>query len=213
MLKKVSCRNDGFWQMFDNEYALHQAVWDLFADRPDRERDFIYRMDATGKLPVIYAVSRRRPVNAGGSWDVEIKEYDPQITADMRLGFSVRVNPTVKRDGKRHDVVMDAKHKIRSGAVSDENKKALAEIVTKACVDWLKERSAKNGFDVLAARADGYRQSRFGKKKGGVPIRYSTVDLTGVLQVRDGQSFKNMLFEGFGPEKGFGCGLMLVRKI
>lgn len=212
VLSQDSPRKNKFWQMFDNEYALHQSVWDLFGDRPDRERDFLYRMETIGKWPVAYAVSERRPVDSHELWDIETKDYDPKVKADTRLGFTLRINPTRKRDGKRHDVVMDAKHKTRLDGAMKDNKKPLAEIVTETCVDWLKERGEKNGFDILSARADGYRQSRFVKRKGGLPIRYSTVDFTGVLQVRDERIFKDVLFEGLGPEKGFGCGLMLVRR-
>jgi CRISPR system Cascade subunit CasE len=213
MLSKDSSRKSKFWQIFDNEYALHQSVWDLFGDNPDRERDFLYRMETIGKWPVVYAISNRRPLDFRELWDMEIKDYDPKIKADMRLGFTVRVNPTRKRDGKRHDVVMDAKYRGRSGESGKEDKKPLAQIVTETCVEWLKDRGEKNGFDILSARADGYRQSQFVKRKEGLRIRYSTVDFTGVLRVRDEKIFKSVLLEGLGPEKGFGCGLMLVRKI
>ena len=213
MLKKDSHRNNKFWQMVNDEYTLHQAVWDLFGDNPDRKRDFIYRLETIGKLSIVYAVSQRRPVDSNGIWDVEVKDYDPKIKSGMRLGFTVRVNPTRKREGKRHDVVMDLKYKNRLEDSEERKKASLAELVTETCVDWLKERSKKSGFDILSVRVDGYRQSRFFKKKDGSSIHYSTVDFTGALQVKDEQPFKNTLFDGLGPEKGFGCGLMLVRKI
>ncbi|MBI3617669.1 MAG: type I-E CRISPR-associated protein Cas6/Cse3/CasE [Candidatus Omnitrophica bacterium] len=213
ILSGGSRRKDKFWQIFDNEYALHQAVWDLFGDRPDRERDFLYRLETIGKWPVVYAVSERRPADSSELWDMETKEYDPKVKADVRLGFTVRVNPTRKRDGKRHDVVMDWKYKSRSGDAGEEKKRLLAELVAETCTNWLKERGENNGFETLSLRADGYRQNRFIKKKSGLPVRYSTVDFTGTLKVRDEQRFKKMLFEGLGPEKGFGCGLMLVRRI
>ena len=123
ILSRDSRRKDKFWQIFDNEYALHQAVWDLFGDRPDRERDFLYRLETIGKWPVVYAVSERRPADSSELWDIETKEYSPKVKADMRLGFTVRVNPTRKRDGKRHDVVMDWKYKIRSGDAGEEKKR------------------------------------------------------------------------------------------
>lgn len=204
--------DDMFWKVFGSEYSLHQAVWNLFADNPDRRRDFLYRLDTVGKQPVIYAISERKPEPIGKLWNIETKQYKPQVLKNMRLGFTVRVNPTCKLDGKRHDVVMNLKHKMRLDSGEHENK-ALPEIVTAACEQWFNERSAKNGFKILSMRADGYRQMRFNKSKGGVPVRYSTVDLTGAIEVIDEQLFKPILLDGIGPEKGFGCGLMLVRKI
>lgn len=82
-----------------------------------------------------------------------------------------------------------------------------------SCVKWVQERSLKNGFTIHQVRADGYRQVRFKKVKGGSLVQYSTVDFTGLLEIVDDNLFKTMLFRGVGPEKGFGCGLMLVRKV
>ena len=197
-----------FKEIFAGGYALHQAVWDVFADSPDR--DFLYRLDAVGRVPLVHAVSARKPQDRKGIWRIESKEYAPQIKRGMRLGFTVRVNPTVKRDGKRHDVVMNEKHKLR--AEGQVNESPAQEIVSAACDKWIGTRSEKNGFKVLQFRADGYRQVDF-QKKDGVPVRYSVVDITGVLEVADEKAFIKMLFEGLGPGKAFGCGLMLVRRI
>ncbi len=203
--------DDMFWNVFNSEYSLHQAIWNLFADNPDRRRDFLYRLDTVGKWPVVYTISERKPERTGTLWRIETKQYDPQILNNMRLGFTVKVNPTCKRDGKRHDVVMNLKHKMRvHGGHGD---KKLSEIVAESCEHWINERSVKNGFKVLHVRADGYQQKQFNKSTGKVPVRYSTVDFTGVLEVIDERLFKLILLEGIGPEKGYGCGLMLVRRV
>lgn len=212
MLSDHVSADDIFWKVFGSEYSLHQAVWNLFADNPDRRRDFLYRLDTVGKQPVIYAISERKPEHIGKLWNIETKQYDPQVSKNMRLGFTVRVNPTCKRDGKRHDVVMNLKHKMRLDSGEYEDKK-LSEIVTASCEQWFNERSAKNGFKILHMRADGYRQMQFNKSQGGVPVRYSTVDITGALEVIDEQLFRPILWDGIGPEKSFGCGLMLVRRV
>jgi CRISPR system Cascade subunit CasE len=39
---------------------------------------------------------------------VESKVYDPQLTVGQCLSFDCRVNPVITRQGKKHDVVMDA---------------------------------------------------------------------------------------------------------
>jgi CRISPR system Cascade subunit CasE len=131
----------------------------------------------------------------------------------MRLGFTVRVNPVCKKEGKRHDVVMDAKYKMRAVAPVQVKRKSAQDIITEACKKWVEERAEGKGFKLVHFRADGYQQVQSYKKKGGEPIRYSTVDITGTLEVTHEQPFIDMLLGGFGPAKGFGCGLMLVRKI
>lgn len=210
-LNESFLKRQAFTNIFGGGYALHQAVWDLFADASDRCRDFLYRLDTIGKMPIIYTVSTRKPEDTQGLWQIENKPYDPLINNGMRLGFTVRVNPTCKRDGKRHDVVMDAKYKMRSQKQAQE--KMTPEIIAETIGKWFEARSEKNGFKVLQCRADGYRQEKVYKIKSSVEIQYRTADITGVLEIMEEKIFKIMLFSGFGPEKGFGCGLMLVRKI
>ncbi|MFH1767683.1 MAG: type I-E CRISPR-associated protein Cas6/Cse3/CasE, partial [Candidatus Omnitrophota bacterium] len=111
--KMVFNKSSAFKEIFAGWYALHRAVWDLFGDNPDRRRDFLYRLECLGRMPLVYTISSRAPNDAKGLWCIENKEYAPKVEKGMNLGFSVRVSPAVKRDGKRHDVVMDAKYKTR----------------------------------------------------------------------------------------------------
>lgn len=209
--KIVFNKSAAFKEVFAGGYALHQAVWDLFADGPDRRRDFLYRLDFVGRMPLVHTVSCRTPNDAKGLWHIESKEYLPKVEKGMNLGFSVRVSPTVKRDGKRHDVVMDAKCK---GRMSDNNGEvSMQELIADSCGKWLEKRVQENGFKTLQFRADGYQQISFNKAKGSKPVKYSIVDITGMLEVVEQKPFVDILFDGLGPEKGFGCGLMLVRKI
>jgi len=60
---------------------------------------------------------------------------------------------------------------------------------------------------------DGYQQHRFFKGKGGRQVSLSMVEFNGVLTVTDPQLFLEALHRGVSPANGFGCGLMLVRRI
>ena len=42
---------------------------------------------------------------------------------------------------------------------------------------------------------------------------FSSVDFIGELEITDVEKFKNALFEGIGRAKGYGCGLLLIRRI
>ena len=48
--------------------------------------------------------------------------------------------------------------------------------------------------------------------QGLAPIRFSVLDFTGVLEVRDPAAFLAAIARGFGRAKAFGCGLMLIRR-
>ncbi|MBE0437199.1 MAG: type I-E CRISPR-associated protein Cas6/Cse3/CasE, partial [Methylomicrobium sp.] len=61
-------------------------------------------------------------------------------------------------------------------------------------------------------RVDGYRQHRFLKRKGNKQVSLSTLEFNGLLTVTDPNLFIKTLYTGIGPAKGFGCGLMLVRR-
>ncbi|MCK9555189.1 type I-E CRISPR-associated protein Cas6/Cse3/CasE [bacterium] len=211
--KLIFNKSSAFEEIFTKGYALHQEVWDLFGDNPDRKRDFLYRLEYLGRMPLVYTVSARAPIDDIGLWHIESKDYSPKIEEGMKLGFSVRISPTVKRDGKRHDVVMDAKYKKRTqGGNGKISTQSTQELISDSCNGWLEKRAKENGFKISQFRADGYQQIQFNKAKGGKPVRYSTVDIIGTLEVVESRLFGDMLFKGLGPEKGFGCGLMLVRR-
>ncbi len=201
-----------FWSAFRSPYSLHRAIWELFGDRADRKRDFLYHVKAATSPPVVYAISARPPAMTSELWQAETKDFAPHLRAGMRLGFHLRANPVRTRDGKRHDVVMEEKHRLKAQGVVRAEWPPEADLVQTAGARWLGERSEKTGFRLHGVRADGYQQLDFSKKAGGRRVRLSTVDFTGVLEVIDPKSFRDALGRGFGPAKGFGCGMMMIRR-
>ncbi|MEW6220903.1 MAG: type I-E CRISPR-associated protein Cas6/Cse3/CasE [Thermodesulfobacteriota bacterium] len=201
-----------FHQAFRSGYGLHQAVWQLFADHADRERDFLYHMQAASGPPVVYALSRRRPL-ASRLWQAETMAFAPKLNQGMRLGFFLRANPVRTREGKRHDVVMEEKHRLKTQGMPRQKWPLEAELVQEAGEKWLSARAEKAGFRLHAVRADGYRQHEFRKPAGRQPVRFSSIDFAGLLEVVDTEIFwQEALCRGLGPAKGFGCGLLLVRR-
>lgn len=197
-------------------YQIHKLVWNLFADQPDQPRDFLYRHESVGGWPTFYTVSAREPQDLNGMWEVTPKEYRPRLERGQRLGFTLCANPIRSKrdvDGRqhRHDVIMEAKRvkKERGEAI------VLQDIVQEHGSRWLIERAEVNGFGVQQEhlRVDGYRQHKFFKGKGHRPISFSTVEINGLLTVTDPEPFIKCLLTGIGPAKGFGCGLMLVRRV
>lgn len=209
-----------FWRTFRDPYSLHQSIWRLFADYADRKRDFIYRLDQEGKRPLIYTVSERKPDMGLDLWYIETKEYEPKIRTDMQLAFMLRVNPVrTKRDEKgkqhRHDVVMEAKTRLKEQSTEQNKRSPLANLIQDEGCNWLIARAEKHGFAInpIQIRADGYQQHRFFKRKGSRAIQFSTLDFNGILTVIDPDIFIETLYKGIGPAKGFGCGMMMVKRI
>lgn len=197
-------------------YSLHQLLWELFPGEPDADRDFIYRRESENGWPMFYLVSDRAPLGVPGLFEVETKPYSPRLSSGQRLSFSLRVNPVVTRKNdsggrSRHDVVMDAKRQNRDRGEEIPT----PDVITREGTRWLIGRAKKAGFEVDSRliRVEGYLQHRIAKPGTRKPIRFSTLDFSGILTVRHPEPFTRMLFNGLGPAKAFGCGLMLIRKI
>jgi CRISPR system Cascade subunit CasE len=104
--------------LFKNDkYGVHRLLWRLFPDQA--HRTFLFREEIAreqlGSLPsvrgepIYYLVSHTKPASEMGSlFSVESKDYRPQLQNGQQLGFDCRVNPVIARQGKKHDVVMDA---------------------------------------------------------------------------------------------------------
>jgi CRISPR system Cascade subunit CasE len=205
----------------NDDYGLHKLVWGLFSDGPERRRDFLYRFEKVKGLPTFYTVSNREPEDFAGLWDIHPKPYTPKLKNGDRLSFAVRVNPIRSKreeNGRqcRHDVVMEAKTRIDFKNLPDVQRPLVATIIQEAGLEWLKSRESELGFNASdsGVRADGYFQHTLFKGKGTKPVKFSTLEFNGILSVTDPDVFiEKCLFNGIGPAKGFGCGLMLVRRV
>lgn len=227
---------DQFAKLFQyNHYQLHQLLWKLFRDKPDKERDFLFRQDTDQQgLPVFYLLSKYRPGNIDATLTMETKPYEPKLKTGDTLAFSLRANPVEKIKLERteteqeqhsaqrktrglpekttkkrihHDVVMSLKK-----SLGDEQKQGYsqAELEQQAGEKWLHGRAGKNGFKVLSMTAQGYQQHHFKKRQ----IKISTLDFDGVLEITDPELFiEQALYKGIGPAKAFGCGLLMIRRI
>lgn len=199
-------------------YREHQLLWRLFDDDPDARRDFLFRREDAAELPQYFVLSQRKPEDRRGLWRVETKAYQPRLYTGQRLGFSLRANPVVTRrdaEGRhcRHDIVMDAKKSPRWAETAPAQRESLPQLIQEAGSRWLQPRLARLGAQVRSHRAEGYRQHKTYKGRAAKPIGYSTLDFTGSLTVTDPEAFGQVLRQGIGPAKAFGCGLLLIRPI
>ncbi len=194
-----------------DSYQLHQSLWRLFKNRT-KTRDFLYRRVEKQGQPSFYVISGCTPEDTDNIWKIHTKDYAPKLSNGQRLAFSLCANPVITRcndkTGKpvRHDVVMDAKKHLKI-------ERPPVNLIHDAGWKWLTTKAGKFGFRVEQAQIDSYRQHRFWKGKNKQPIRFSTLDFDGILTVTDPEQLIHALFTGIGPAKGFGCGMLLVRRI
>ncbi len=214
--------------------AGHHLVWTLFGDDPARKRDFLWREDEQGRF---YILSSRLPEDRLGLFTVDPpRSFAPELRPGDRLRFALRVNATVARRttddrsrGKPRDVVMHALH--LAGVPSGARAGARAALLDEVARGWLAARGAKHGFALSPAasrddrdeeawessprdpfRVIGYRAMRIPRGAGAAPMRIGVLDLEGELVVDDPAKLVARIVTGFGRARGFGCGLMLIRR-
>jgi CRISPR system Cascade subunit CasE len=193
--------------------AAHHLVWALFADDGDRRRDFLWRQTRPGEFLILAA---RVPVDQHGLFSLEYKAFAPALRRGQHLAFDLRANPVVSASpapdhrGKRHDVVMHALSKLASG----ERAAARNDAILEAGTAWLVRKGTAAGFDVDPERLniDGYERVRI-PREAARAVTFSTLTFQGVLTVLDPVRFLAGVLSGFGAAKGFGCGLMLIRRV
>ncbi|MEW5772490.1 MAG: type I-E CRISPR-associated protein Cas6/Cse3/CasE [Thermodesulfobacteriota bacterium] len=211
-------------------YDTHRLLWRLFADRPDRERDFLYR-DMGGGF--FLAVSARLPQDPDGVWEMATKEYSPVLAVGDRLLFTLRANAVRKtRDAagrqERHSVVEDLHRERaaelaasagataggeRAGHAGRRRPPSREALALEAGGRWLAARAADLGLAVEqeSLLVESYARHSFRHRAGG-KAALAVLDLRGFARVTDPAKALAALYRGVGPAKAFGCGLLLVRR-
>jgi CRISPR system Cascade subunit CasE len=187
----------------------HNLIWTLFADTPERTRDFLWREEKDGHFLVL---SHRPPIQTDIWQPHLIKDFAPALIAGDILEFSLRVNATRKKRGmKNHvDFVMDALHAIPQAQRAVKR----MEIAQEQSAAWLAGQGSKAGFDLLASQCEDYSAHALDSYRGprkGQP-QFGICDITGTLRITDPAAFLAQISAGFGRAKAFGCGLMLIRR-
>lgn len=197
----------------NNDYATHQLLWKLFPDVVDSGGcPFIYRDETNQSWPNFYLVSKIKPIDLHHYWNISIKDYKPNINLGGEFEFLLRVNPRVAKKVMRDGKVKSVHYDVIQDFAKNSGKKITHELIQKVGESWLFKRMGKFGFDVKKVWVDNFQKRILYKSKQSNPIRFSTIDYRGHLQVSDVEKFKIALIQGIGPAKSFGCGLLLIKK-
>lgn len=192
--------------------AHHQLMWTLFADGPDRRRDFLWRSDGEARF---FALSHRPPHPHPLFDPPEVKEFSPVLARGDRLAFVLRANATKDRaratKHRRVDLVMDLLHDVPKPERADA-RLGLAEA---AATEWVTRQGVAHGFEPITLTVEGYSVVGL-PRKGSAKTRQARLgllDIAGTLRVTEPESFTARLRQGFGRARAFGCGLMLIRRV
>lgn len=198
------------WPKARNPYDLHRAVWNLFPEEPHESRrafeqnrqGFLFRMEASkpGQAARLLVQSRRAPLAIAERASVlGVREFDPHPTSGQRLAFLLTANPIktiVDQEGRQHK--NGAPKKCRVPLIREQEQR-----------DWLARKL--NGAAMVEAASLQILPPIYFRKNGAgkiVPVTFE-----GVLTVDQPELLGLLLANGIGPAKGFGCGLLLLRRI
>ncbi|MDO8843401.1 type I-E CRISPR-associated protein Cas6/Cse3/CasE [Methylicorpusculum sp.] len=196
------------WQQAKNPYQFHQALWKLFPDCDDAERDFLFRVEQfqSGVGAHVLLQSALKPEGSEQSpLLLAQREFALNVPKSQRLRFRLRANPikTIKDSGKG---TVEKKGKtftrtVRVPLLHEEQQQA-----------WLERKF--QGFALLETLiVQPEPVMYFRKPKEGRSGKIQTVLFDGVINVTDQAQFAAQILHGIGPAKAFGCGLLSVARV
>lgn len=134
----------------------------------------------------------------------------PVFSPGRRLGFTVRVRPTVRtdRDGDRRRTAEVDAYVAALRTTPD------AVVDRKAVYDaWARQKLEAGGARVHALRFDGLNQVRVMRRDAArrpLLVNGHSAELVGVLEVTDSDAFGALLARGVGRHRAFGYGMLLL---
>ena len=198
------------WEFNRNPYDFHRLLWRLFPGEAKETRSndgearqsFLFRIEdnPTGRPARLLVQSRRPPEATSGLIVIGTREFQPKPVAGQRLAFLLTANPVKTITNTQRDA--------KPGKISEKCRVPLIHEADQRA--WLTRKLANAG-EIVTASVLPHVPMYFRKGNRGGKLATATFD--GVLQVRDSTRLTELLENGIGPAKGFGCGLLLVRRV
>ena len=205
----------------------HKTLWRLFSCPPGTPRPFLYRQRideaASGDRGArFWLLSDAPPQAPDVRWQVRTKRYAPRFRNGQRLRFELRIAPSVSRVDPRRPT--PAGKRVPPSTRFDPVALALMALPEseragerRRWIDgklalWLRDKAARCGFtwpdaDVTLVRYEPATQARSRREN----VRFSVADFSGTLEVTDVDAFTAAALQGIGHQRGFGCGLLLLK--
>lgn len=173
-------------------YSIHRVVYDQFpkdigADAPRTLP--LWSLSSSGVLRKVVILSPEQP-------RADVKQYiqknrsfivfPENIMNSEAFIFKVTVNPVIKRDGKL--IPIRDMQSVRQ---------------------WFCRQAEKNGFQASDRFVVNSISADIFEKKGH-KVTINKAEISGELRVIEPEKFRNVVLNGLGRGKAFGCGLLQV---
>ena len=167
-------------------YQLHRQLWKLFPENP-QPRPFIYRFDELGDKMIVCLRTSRSDLLLESAHP-HLLDVSTDITHGQHYGFRIRVVPEIRTENK---VIQTPR-----GIDAEE---------------WFAKKAQGHGFEVLDIRTCDSRGCVFYGKRGR-KITLNDTTIEGELKVKEGNAFEAAMLNGIGRHKGFGYGLLQLKR-
>jgi CRISPR system Cascade subunit CasE len=194
---------------------LHAAVESSFPSKAQKDKRNLWRIDRLGNAMYLLVLSNGKPDFShivdqfgwpGAEQKWETKSYIPlmeRIEAGQRWQFRLRANPV-----RSIKLTTDDETKNFS-----QRGKVYAHVTVQQQEQWLFERAAKYGFNLLEGSYCVVHQEVRKFFRNGKPVTLGIATFEGILEVADKPLFLNALTNGIGRAKAYGCGLLTIARI
>jgi len=184
----------------------HRWAWECFPGRPEAKRDFLTRLDDTGR-GFRFLIQSATPSTKPPQCPVdafETKEIPDTFFNHPIYRFSLLANPTVKR------VVRDE--------AGNRKKNGRREPIStrEDLLAWIGHKAATHGFtlEMEALRTIPRPRQLFTKRSREDETRHhgihTVTEFIGILKVTDPALFQQSVNAGIGSAKAFGFGMLCL---
>jgi CRISPR system Cascade subunit CasE len=174
-------------------YGVHRRLHEFFPQTPDEKRTCLYRVEpekSMDSFPVL-VVSDELPKRKADPhmFLVGTLNFDPKCFQEGEvLSFRCLANASITKKGKRHPVIGED-----------------------ALMEWLTRK-----LEGAAVLKNAWISKTFVRKflsRGNNSVIANEILFEGVLEVTNQEHFAGILKKGIGKTKGFGYGLLSVRRM
>jgi len=186
-----------------NPYDVHRALWSFFPGDTESRRDFLFRIvQADHAWTEMLMQSTRLPEQQGDmARIVACKEFTLVLQAGQRLSFLIVANPvkTIDDEGAR----LDSQGRLKKCRVP-----LVREVERR---EWL-ERKLQKFASLETVIIESGLPIRFKKGRESRVGKIQPVKFRGVLEVKDVDGLSEIVRNGIGPAKAFGCGMLSLAR-
>jgi CRISPR system Cascade subunit CasE len=182
-----------------NIYELHRALWELFPDRKDESRSFLFRAESIclNNGAKVLMQSMHQPCNANkNATIIASKTINYSFIAKQQFKFCLRSNPVKRIVDRENETTNKSIRSIRVPLIKEEEQQQwLTNKFQDACI--------LNVVNIIKEKPIYFYKQKE-KRSGKVqPIMY-----TGILTVKAPELLLQLIAKGIGPAKSFGMGLL-----